>query len=98
MRGLVKHNPATRRCRAMIDAGIVEPESQQGKNFCTGSCPYDRCILFEPVPREASLIKLLICRLHEEHISIKDISIITERNERTIKRYLREREKSKNEF
>jgi len=31
----------------MIDAGIDDPESEEGKTFCTESCPYERCIVFE---------------------------------------------------
>lgn len=36
-----------RRCRAMIDAGIANPNSQEGIGFCTESCPFDKCELFE---------------------------------------------------
>lgn len=35
-----------KRCQAMIDAGIADPNSQRGIDFCT-ECPYPRCILFD---------------------------------------------------
>ncbi len=38
---------ASRRCQAMIVAMISNPESQQGIDFCVGSCPYDRCVAVE---------------------------------------------------
>ena len=38
---------ASRRCQAMIVAMIPNPESQQGIDFCVGSCPYDRCVAVE---------------------------------------------------
>lgn len=31
----------------MVEAGIEDPDSLEGKIFCTGKCPYDRCIVFE---------------------------------------------------
>ena len=39
----------TARCDAMKEAGILQPESQEGKDFCTGSCPYDHCVIAEPI-------------------------------------------------
>jgi len=37
-----------RRCLAMIEAGIEDPESQAGKDFCTEQCPYPNgCIVLE---------------------------------------------------
>lgn len=38
---------AKRRCLAMIEAGIYDPESQKGIDFCVDYCPYDICVVFE---------------------------------------------------
>jgi CRP-like cAMP-binding protein len=37
----------SRICPAMLEAGILDPNSQKGIDFCTDKCPYDRCIVFE---------------------------------------------------
>lgn len=31
----------------MIEAGIKDPDSQEGIDFCVNQCPYDKCIAFE---------------------------------------------------
>ncbi|GAG84881.1 unnamed protein product [marine sediment metagenome] len=45
--GGITENPARKRCQAMIDAGIEDPDSREGARFCTDKCPYDFCIVFE---------------------------------------------------
>jgi len=34
-------------CPAMEEAGITNPESREGIDFCTDSCPYSKCIVVE---------------------------------------------------
>ena len=34
-------------CEAMKKAGITDPDSQAGIDFCVKQCPYDRCIAVE---------------------------------------------------
>ena len=36
-----------RRCPAMIEADIANPNNQKGKDFCLEQCPYPECLLFE---------------------------------------------------
>ncbi len=36
-----------RRCQAMLDACITDPNDREGIDFCTGECPYANCVLFE---------------------------------------------------
>ena len=38
---------AYRICQAMLDAGITDPNSQKGIDFCVNKCPYDRCVAME---------------------------------------------------
>ena len=83
-----------KRCPAMIDAGIDDPESEEGKTFCTESCPYERCIVFEHLAEEnpanvrkkirAAEAKRLekLGKLNEEIASILRVSV------RTVERYL----------
>ena len=40
----------------MIEAGIGDPESKEGKDFCTEKCPYPKCIVFE-VGRGAATLR-----------------------------------------
>lgn len=40
--------PHKRKCPAMVEAGIEDPDGQAGKDFCTRQCPYPNgCIAFE---------------------------------------------------
>ncbi len=36
-----------RPCEAMEKKGITNPNSQEGIDFCTDCCPYDKCIVME---------------------------------------------------
>lgn len=45
-----KDKPANNlmRCQALVDAGIVNPDSQEGIDFCIDKCPYpDKCEIFD---------------------------------------------------
>jgi len=34
-------------CKALDDAGIEKPLSQEGIDYCTEHCPYDYCLVVE---------------------------------------------------
>lgn len=79
-------------CQAMLDAGITDPESQDGKEFCTGECPYDRCIVFEG--RRKTTTKRLKAivearELEAQGLSTIEISKRLNKHYRTIRGYLR---------
>lgn len=79
-------------CEAMIKAGIVDPESLEGKRFCTDKCPYDRCIVFEAEKspytvirnKRAERAKLMAAEGH----SVGDIAAALRMSTKTIGRYL----------
>lgn len=77
----------------MIDAGIEDPSSQDGIDFCVGSCPYEKgCILFDALPREkraAQEAKVAFAKnLYAHGVSVADISLILRCCTRTAERYL----------
>ena len=81
-----------RRCPAMIEAGIDDPNSQNGIEFCL-HCPYPRCIAFEDGRSRATL------RREKKAAKAKDMLVKGFSNEeiaqalkvglRTVIRYLR---------
>lgn len=82
------------RCRAMIDAGVRDPCSSEGINFCVTQCPYtDGCVLFEQggtrKKEQKNLIKGFARRLHSHGVSVVDVSLILHKSERTVQRYLK---------
>ncbi len=80
-------------CNAMRQAGITKPESQEGKEFCTGHCPYEEgCIVME-APKQPGHThpKATQARhLHSLGYSVPYISQVIGRSERTVQRYLAE--------
>lgn len=40
---------ALKRCAAMVEAGVADPTTQDGIDFCTEKCPYEDCIVFTGV-------------------------------------------------
>ena len=77
----------------MIEAGIEDPESQEGKDFCTNSCPYDRCIVFEAEKNPATIRKesrkAEALDWQSRGYSDKQIAAIMGKSRRSIERYLR---------
>ena len=94
-------SPAKRRCKAMIDAGIEDPESSDGIRFCAGSrdgefksqCPYNYCVVVEygrtskqlAVDEEAAFVKDL--QVHK--VSLDDIALIIGKSLKTVRRRLK---------
>jgi len=80
---------AKKRCQAMIDAGVEEPESRGGIEFCTGKCPYPYCVVFEKPARGSKEKVALAKKLRKHGISTKDIALILGRSTLTVRGYLR---------
>lgn len=82
-----------KRCQAMIDAGVYDPESHEGINFCVNFCPYECCIVFENpetlrqlrARNKATLVK----ELYTKGISVVDIALILGTSYRTVQRFLK---------
>lgn len=91
-------NIIKRCCKAMLDAGIEDPESAEGIVFCTGNretesrCPYPVCVVFEH--RGGSWLaaderKRIAWELYDHGVSKEDIALILGKHFRTVQRYLR---------
>jgi DNA-binding NarL/FixJ family response regulator len=81
-----------KRCPAMIQAGIDDPTSPEGAQFCTGECPYPYCVVFDsPPPREqlAQWRSSIAKDLKARGVSTKDIALIFGKDTRTVQRYLK---------
>jgi hypothetical protein len=88
-----------RRCQAMIDAGITDPESREGIQFCTGAkdeesrCPYDSCIIAgdgRALTSERAVRKSVLAKeLFYKGVSRVDIALMMDTDIKTIGRYLR---------
>lgn len=74
----------------MIEAGIGDPTSQEGIEFCTERCPYEACIVFESkrvnVKREWRIGRAK--ELESDGVSIEDIAVSLGISKRTVERYL----------
>lgn len=91
----------TKCCKAMLDAGITDPESDEGILFCTGTrdgtveskCPYDYCVVVEhhlTTARIGADKRAILAKSFREHgVSVEDIALILERDTNTIRGYLR---------
>ena len=82
----------------MIEAGIEDPESLEGKRFCTKRCPYPVCVVYEEYGNKqpqryekaetrARAIKIL----REEGKSKKEIAKILNVSLSLVYRYYREK-------
>lgn len=93
--------PHKQRCKAMVDAGVEDPESAEGILFCAGSrdgtvesrCPYSYCVVFEHEEPVATMKayerKELAKKLHNHNVSVYDIALILRVSEHSVMRYLR---------
>ena len=90
-----------RRCPAMTDAGIEDPESKEGILFCAGNktteskCPYSVCVVFERDDIAAGRADayadrvVFAKRLHNHGVSVIDIALILRKKLNTVKGYIR---------
>ena len=81
-------------CRAMRAAGITDPDSGTGKQFCTEKCPYETgCVVFENLPNKSAFDDRAAAAkgLHLKGLSVEEIAIKMRKNLRTVYRHLKER-------
>lgn len=93
-RNMGKQLPANKVCcEAMTEDGVSDPESQEGIDFCVFSCPYDHCVIAEPIVSSWAIKiqerKAIIGKLNKEGYSTKEISQLLEISESIVKRNLR---------
>ena len=91
----------TKCCKAMLDAGITDPESYEGILFCAGSrdnsivsrCPYDYCVVVEHQETARQLAvkeKVKLAKSLRKHgVSLDDIALILGRSMQTVRGYLK---------
>ena len=81
------------RCKAMIDAGIYDPESKDGIDFCVNFCPYEYCVVLDYKVTACQLKrrgKANFARDLKGHgVSVDDIALILDVQLRTVMRYLK---------
>ena len=84
---------ADRRCTAMIAAGIYNPNSKDGIDFCVNYCPYEYCVVVESKETVAQLKKRqradFARQLRKHRVSVDDIALMLDVNQRTVLRWLR---------
>ncbi len=90
-----------KRCLAMIEAGIEDPDSEEGAQFCAGDrhglvesqCPYPVCVVFETLGVNRVAIarerRRVARQLHIHGVSVDDIALILDRKPVTIRHYFR---------
>ena len=76
----------------MIDAGIEDPNSQEGIDFCVNKCPYDVCIAFE-LGRGTSKLRrelrvAVVKEMQSRGVSVGYIASRIGVSVRTVRRYL----------
>ena len=81
------------RCAAMVDAGVYDPESKDGIDFCVNYCPYDHCVVLEH-RRTASQLRrseraCFAQKLWRHRVSVDDIALILGVSARNVRRYLK---------
>ena len=85
---------AERRCAAMITAGIYDPNSKDGIDFCTNFCPYECCVVMEQSETAAQLRRRqkadFARKLRARRVSVNDIALILGVNLRTVFKWLKE--------
>ena len=85
---------AKKRCAAMINEGIYDPESKDGIDFCVNCCPYDYCVVMEQTKTKTQLIKEkkadLAKKLRRHRVSVEDIALILHSSKRNIHRWLKQ--------
>ncbi len=86
-------------CDALDSAGITDPDSKEGVEFCAGVlfgraslCPYPRCIVFEGklTKKELGIMRgAKVRKFREYNVTVKDISLVLDMSEYSVRRYLR---------
>ena len=97
---MVKEQTYKKRCPAMKEAGITDPDSAEGILFCAGdrntesSCPYPKCIVFEYTMKELLQMRAYsrakVAKEYNKYgVSVEDIALIMSLSESTVERYLK---------
>lgn len=79
-------------CPAMREAGIDDPESEKGIDFCVRKCPYqDGCIVMEVNPRTTLKNKRReeARDLDSDGLTVKEIAVTLRLSPKTIQGYLK---------
>lgn len=80
-------------CQAMLDAGITDPESKAGKDFCTKSCPYpDDCIMVpseEKIRSRRKSKRASAIRFKRKGMTLKEIAKELKVSVSTVQHYLK---------
>jgi len=76
----------------MVEAGVYDPESQKGIDFCVDYCPYDRCVFeYDGRGRSSSRRNDRVAttkRMEAEGYSAEDIANELNVSIRTVQMYL----------
>lgn len=76
----------------MIDAGVENPDSKAGIDFCVNECPYSYCVVFERThgsSRRADARAAFAKALKEHGVSVDDIALILRASRKTVRSYLK---------
>jgi len=76
------------RCPAMIEAGIVDPDSYDGIQFCINDCPYPDCIAFSGDLEIQKIRETEAKRLRTHGYTVNRIAKTLEIARSTVERYL----------
>lgn len=72
-------------CLAMCRAGISDPESQEGIDFCTSECPYPTACIVMEHPQRARLRLEKIKQLQAQGLDRKTIALQLHISERSVR-------------
>ena len=84
-----------KRCEAMVEAGVYDPEKREGIDFCVNHCPYTFCVVMENDETIAQRKKRrnsdLAIRLRVHRVTIEDIALILHASSRNVHRWLKDK-------
>lgn len=72
----------------MREAGIMNAESQDGIDFCVDHCPYDHCVIAEPMVTIRQTVNAEVRRMFKAGKSVQVIMEILNMSERTVRRII----------
>ena len=76
-------------CKALLNEGLSDPNSQKTIDFCTGKCPYSYCVVVEEAPPPDELILDKVKHLSNQGMAAKEIALKLHIHKRVVYRYLR---------
>ena len=80
-----------RRCPEMIIAGINDPDSQAGIDFCIESCPYDYCVMLETIKKSLRYAESIRIEkgVRVRGVSLDDIALVLRKSKGSVRGYLK---------